>query len=64
MLCIAATLICSGPALPAGYPCSCVHPLRGSIAGRVGSIDDADRRLTGVPGQGDRRLDPDDMFGP
>jgi hypothetical protein len=64
LLSVTPALICSAPALPAGYPCNCTHPLRGSVAGRVASIDDADRALTGVPGRGDRRLDPDDMFGP
>lgn len=64
MLCVTPDLVCSAPALPDGYPCSCMYPLRGSVAGRVASIDDADRALATDPGRRDLRLDPDDLFGP
>lgn len=63
MLCVGSSIVCSAPQLPAGYPCSCMHPLHGTVGGRVSSIDDADEALTLSPG-GARRLDPDDMFGP
>lgn len=62
MLCVGPTIVCSAPPLPAGYPCSCMHPLHGTVSGRVASVDDADDALSATPGG--RRLDPDDVFGP
>ncbi|HMR32493.1 MAG TPA: hypothetical protein PKA13_15550 [Geminicoccaceae bacterium] len=63
MLCVGAAVVCSAPQLPAGYPCSCMHPLHGTVNGRVASIDHADDALAATPGGG-RRLDADDVFGP
>lgn len=63
LLCMSVDVICSSPQLPVGYPCSCLHPLRGAVGGRVTALDDADEALAARPG-GDRRLDPEDVFGP
>ncbi len=63
MLCVGAGIVCAAPQLPAGYPCSCAHPLRGTVSGRVASMDDADEVLSNLPG-GNRRLDLDDLRGP
>jgi hypothetical protein len=43
MVCLARDLICEAPMLPTGYPCSCMHPLRGSVAGTVVPMSEADR---------------------
>ena len=64
MLCVGAGIVCSAPQLPAGYPCSCMHPLHGSVSGRVTSVDDADDTLAATRGGGRRLGDPDDAFGP
>ncbi len=63
LICLTRELVCAAPALPGGFPCSCQHPLRGQIGGRVTSVGEADEALE----QGGRRpmqLDADDLTGP
>jgi hypothetical protein len=39
MLCVTPAVVCTAPALPAGYPCTCLHPLRGTEAGWVAPVE-------------------------
>jgi hypothetical protein len=39
LVCVSPELICAAPPLPAGYPCSCQHPLRGTTPGWVASSE-------------------------
>lgn len=40
LLCVTPTVVCGAPALPEGYPCTCSHPVRGSMPGWVARADD------------------------
>jgi hypothetical protein len=39
LVCVSAIAICHAPPLPAGYPCTCQHPLRGTVQGWVASAE-------------------------
>jgi hypothetical protein len=39
LLCVSSELICVAPPMPVGYPCTCQHPLRGTLPGWVASSE-------------------------
>jgi hypothetical protein len=64
LLCLTAELVCAAPALPDGYPCTCQHPWRGPVAGRITSTGEADEALEDLPGRPSPILELDDLSGP
>jgi hypothetical protein len=40
-VCLSRQLLCDAPALPSGFPCSCIHPLRGTVPGTIVPMSEA-----------------------
>jgi hypothetical protein len=59
LVCVTREIVCDAPSLPTGYPCTCIHPLRGRITGTVFAESNLDRLLDQAPFERPSLLDGD-----